>query len=110
MIRIVPETPRSTPAVEGLVTTDSEWRLDTSRYESFIETTTGIDVSGDLSGADCYRIGNRLEALVSDHQQAGKWTSELVEQYPDVQSLEEIVGLARFFRECHECRLEETVA
>lgn len=94
------------PAVEGLVATDSAWELDVTRYASFIETATGISVAGDLSGSDCYRIGNRLEALISEHQQDGEWTPELAASYPDVESREEIVGLARVFRECHECRLD----
>lgn len=110
MIHIAPETPRSTPAIEGLVVTDGVWKLDIARYESFVETTTGISVDDSLSGADCYRIGNRLEALVTEHQQTGEWTPALVETYPDVGSLGEIVGLARFFRECHKCCLADGTA
>jgi hypothetical protein len=106
MIHITPETPLSTPAVGGLTTTESGWKLDVSRYESFIETTTGMSVDGDLRAADCYRIGNRLEALITDHRHGGEWTEAVTERYPDVESREEIVGLARFFRECHDCCLD----
>jgi hypothetical protein len=97
----------TSPQVSGLHTSDSEWHLDVSQYESFIEEATGISVTGDLDATDCYRIGNRLEALITEHQQHGEWTEDLAEDYPDVASRKEIVGLARFFRECHTCRLEE---
>ena len=108
MIHISPETPLSTPAVEGLATTASGWELDVWHYESFIEAATGLDVDEDLSAADCYRIGNRLEALVTEHRQHGEWTDAVTERYPDVESREEILGLARFFRECHDCHLDAT--
>jgi hypothetical protein len=66
---------------------------------------TGIDVEGDLSAPDCYRIGNRLEAFIAERRREGEWTEALVDEYPDVGSVAEIVGLARFVRECHDCRL-----
>lgn len=110
MMRISPERPRSLPSVEGIVVSESAWELDVDRYASFIEAATGIAVSENLSGADCYRIGNRLEALISEHQQDGEWTEAITERYPDVESRKEIVGLARFFRECHECCLDDAHA
>ena len=108
MIRIVPETPLSTPAVDGLVATDARWEFDPAQYESFIQTATGIAVDGDLAAADCYRIGNRLDALIAEHQQNGEWTPGLTASYPDIDSREEFLGLARFFRECHQCCLTGT--
>lgn len=105
MIRISPDTSRTGPSVEGLVLSASEWRLDPGRYRAFVETVTGISVPDDPTASECYRVGNRLEAFVEERHRHGEWTPGLVEEYPDVDSLDEILGLARFFRQCHDCRL-----
>lgn len=107
MIRIPPASAWTGPSTAGLDLSASEWHLDPDRYREFIETATGIAVSDDPTASDCYRIGNRLEALIEERRRRGEWTPALVESYPDVESLSEIVGLARFFRRCHDCRLEE---
>ena len=71
-------------------------------YREFIESITGISPSERLSPSECYRIGNRLEAFIDQCRRDGAWTDELIEGYPDVDSLEQIYPLARFFRQCHE--------
>jgi len=106
MIHISPDTSRSVPPLKGLEVTKSEWRFDVSAYDAFIESATGIDVREDLSATECYRIGNRLEALVEDYQRTGEW-ERLHREYPDIESSDELVGLARFFRQCHDYRVEE---
>lgn len=103
IIHVVPAAVWSDPAIEGLEISDSEWRLDIGRYQEFIEAATGLSPSDGLSASDCYRIGNRLQALVEEHKRQNDWDSTLVESYPDVESLEEFVWLARFFRACHDC-------
>ena len=107
MIRITPDTAWRGPSVDGLDLSADEWRIDPDRYWEFVEAATGIRLSDEPTASDCYRIGNRLEALVEERRRRGEWTPALVEGYPDVESLAEVVGLARFFRQCHECRLEE---
>lgn len=107
MIRIPPASAWTGPSTAGLDLSASEWQLDPDRYREFIEAATGIAVSDDPTAPDCYRIGNRLEALIEERRRQDEWTPTLVESYPDVESLPEIVGLARFFRRCHDCRLEE---
>lgn len=110
-IRVVPDAVWSDPAIDGLDVSDSEWRLDIDQYRDFIETATGISPTDNLSASDCYRIGNRLQALVEDRKRRGEWDSPLVEEYPDVESLDEFVWLARFFRACHACHdANETVS
>jgi hypothetical protein len=106
MISISPDTSRSVPSLKGLDVTESEWRLDISEYDQFIESATGIAVGKTPSAAECYRIGNRLEALIEDYQQTGEW-ERLQREYPAIESSDELVGLARFFRQCHDCRVEE---
>jgi len=107
MIRVLPDTPWSGPSTRGLELSPDEWRLDPGRYREFVEAAIGIRLTDEPTASDCYRIGNRLEALVEERRRRGEWTPDLVEAFPDVESLAEIVGLARFFRRCHECRLEE---
>jgi hypothetical protein len=107
MIRISPDTSRTGPTAEGLDRSASEWRLDPGQYHEFIETVTGIAPPDDPTASDCYRIGNRIEAFVEEHHRLDEWTPALVEEYPDVGSLAEILGIARFFRRCHACRVDE---
>lgn len=107
MIRISPNTAWTGPSTDGLDLSTSEWCLDPNRYRGFVTAVTGIQVSADPTAADCYRIGNRIEAFIEERRRRGEWTSGLVEAYPDVESLSEIVGLARFFRRYHTCRLED---
>lgn len=109
MIAITPSptVEASSPAArfDGLELSDSEWRLDPDRYRRFVDALTGIEPSAELSPADCYRIGARLEGFIEQHRRRDEWAPTLVESYPEVDSLEEIVWLARFFRECHDCRV-----
>lgn len=108
-IGISPEPSRSPPDLDGFDAADDEWRLDPERYRRFVESATGLSPGADLSASDCYRIGNRLEGFIEERTRAGEWTDSLTEEYPDVESLEEVVGLARFFRRCHDCCLEADV-
>lgn len=107
MICISPETARTAPSISGLEVDEAEWRLDIAQYRDFIEATTGIDVDGHLTNADCYRIGNRLEAFVEQRQRDDEFDERLVAAYPGVESPETIVGLARFFRACEDCESEQ---
>jgi hypothetical protein len=90
----------------GFELSGSAWRLDLDFYRGFIESVTGISPGENPSGSDCYRIGNRIEAFIEEKRRAGEWTNELVESYPEIDSLRQIHWLARFFRQCHEQRLE----
>jgi hypothetical protein len=92
--------------IEGLEVTDTEWSLDTDRYRPFIESVTGVRVDGEVSASDCYRIGNRLEGLIDERRRQDRWTADLVAELPVVESREEVLWLARFFRHCHDCCLE----
>jgi len=91
------------PGIEGLEVSNDEWRLDVGRYQDFIRMATGISPTGRLSASDCYRIGNRLQALVEERKRHDEWEPALVESYPDVGSLDDILWVARFFRACHDC-------
>lgn len=106
MIRVQPDTTRNDPMIPGLEVTDDEWILQLDEYRQFISETTGIKVDESPSAEDCYRIGNRLEAFIDKRRRAGEWTEDLVKEYPDVDNLEEITWLARFFRTCHQCTLD----
>lgn len=100
--------PSSVPD-EGLVgfeLSDSVWRLELDHYRDFIESVTGIAPIRNPSAADCYRIGNRLEAFIDERRRAGEWTDALVEQYSAIDALGQIYWLAQFFRQCHEHCLE----
>ena len=109
MMRIPPATSWTGPSTDRIELSHEEWRLDPDRYREFVESATGIPLVDEPTASECYRIGNRLEALVEERQRRDG-APDLVAEYPDVESLEEIVGLARFFRRCHDCRLEETLA
>lgn len=102
-IHVTPEVLRTDPELRGLDISASEWRLDTEEYRAFIQAVTGISPTDGLSTTDCYRIGNRLQALIEERKRRGEWDRSLVETYSDVESLEEFVWLARFFRACHDC-------
>lgn len=106
MIRIYPDDARPIPSFSGLSAADDGWELDPSQYRDFTAAVTGITLTDDLRHRDCYRAGNRLEAFVAERRREGEWTPDLVERYPDVGSLDEIVALARFLRTCHDCCLD----
>ncbi|PSP23256.1 hypothetical protein BRC61_03750 [Halobacteriales archaeon QH_10_65_19] len=101
-LSIAPDTVRTDPEVDGLDISDSEWRLDVDRYREFVAAATGISPADDLAPSDCYRIGNRIEALVEEHKRHDEWEPALVEEYPDVESLKAFLWVARFFRACHD--------
>jgi hypothetical protein len=101
-IRAVPETVRTDPEIAGLEVSETEWRLDVERYQEFVAAATGISPAEGLSASDCYRIGNRLQALVEEHKQQAGGESALVGAYPTVESLEEFLWVARVFRACHD--------
>ncbi|WP_435332917.1 hypothetical protein [Haloarchaeobius sp. TZWWS8] len=107
MIQTSRPNPDERPELAGLEVTESEWRLDTDRYRRFVEEAARQSLDDQPTAADCYRIGNRIEALIAEHRQRDDWSPSLVEEYPDVDSLDEIVGLARFFRHCHDCQLAD---
>lgn len=102
-ICIVPDAVWRTPEIDGLDVSDDEWQLDVSQYWDFIQAATGISPDGGLSPSDCYRIGNRIQALVEERKRHDEWEPALVESYPDVSSLDEFLWVARFFRACHDC-------
>ncbi|WP_254279746.1 hypothetical protein [Haloarcula marina] len=110
MIRIRPTTSRSAPSCSGLSADDGEWRLEPSRYRRFTAEVTGIELTENLGASEYYRIRNRLEAFIAERKRDGEWSASLVERYPDVNTLEEIVSLTRFLRECHDCCLETELA
>jgi len=93
-ICVVPDAVWSDPGIEG---------LDVGRYGDFIQVATGISPASGLSASDCYRIGNRLQALVEQRKRHDEWEPTLVESYPDVEALGEFLWVARFFRACHDC-------
>lgn len=102
MIRIGSAEMRPDASFSGLYTDDGEWRLDPSEYRTLTESIAGIPLTDDLSASDCYRVGNRLESFIAQRRRNGEWTESLVEEYPDIGSLAELVALARFLRTCHE--------
>lgn len=102
-IIVTPEAVWSDPGMEGLTVSETEWRLDVDRYQEFLGEATGISPADGLSASDCYRIGNRLQALVEKRKRHDEWGPSLVEAYPDIDSLEEFLWVARFFRACHDC-------
>lgn len=101
---VTPDTLRSAPSVAGLDVSESEWRLDLTEYETFIEAVTGIAVGPDLSDSDSYRIRNRLEALVAERYRTGEWPTVVREACSGTMSPEDVVELARFFRFYLDCR------
>lgn len=103
VISITPDAVWTDPEIEGIEISDAEWRLDIARYQEFLIETTGISPTDGLYASDCYRIGNRLQALVEEHKRHDRWEPELVGAYPDVDSLEEFLWVARIFRACHDC-------
>lgn len=102
MIRIDPPPGRPPPTITGLTVEEDVWKFDPEPYHRFIEEATDIQVPANLTATDCYRIGNRLEALIEEAHRQDRWNRRLIEQYPTVTSLDEIVGLAHVFRTCHE--------
>ncbi|WP_435358588.1 hypothetical protein [Haloarchaeobius sp. DFWS5] len=102
MIRISSPSSHERPQTNAIEVTDAGWQLDPERYGDFVETVTGIPLGDDLSAADCYRIRNRIEAKVDAKRRRGEWTPTVAEEYPDVESRDDILAVARFFRECHD--------
>lgn len=102
-MRVTPDAVWTDPDIEGLSVSDAEWRLDVDRYEEFLSEATGVSPAEGLSASDCYRMGNRLQALIEERKRQDEWGPALVEAYPDVESLEAFVWLARFLRACHDC-------
>lgn len=93
---------RPDTSLRGFELSDDEWRLDTDAYRNFIESVTGMGVSDGLSASQCYRIRNRLEAFMVDRRRRGEWTENLTREFPDIESLDEVVELAKFFRELYD--------
>jgi len=87
-------------------TDGEEWMLDPDHYDEFLRAATGVEPSDDdPCPSGCYRVGNRLEAFIEERKRRGEWGQEVVDEYPVVESTEEIIWVARFFRECHRCHL-----
>lgn len=103
-IRVTADAVWSDPAIDGLEISGMEWRLDIGRYRDFIAAATGISPSEGISTSDCYRIGNRLQALVAERKRHDEWDRAFVDAYPDVDSLDEFLWVARFFLTCHDCK------
>lgn len=110
MLETDPDYVRTDPSLPGLSIVDDEWRIDLEYYRPFIEATTGLAVPDDLENTDCYRIGNRLEAFIAERRRDDEWDEEVVESSPVVESLEEIVWVARFFRTCDDCTPHRNVS
>jgi len=106
MIRIHSTFTRSLPPLRGIRHDDGVLVFDPDHYESFIEEATGMSVTNDLSATKCYVIGNRLEAIIDEATRRGEWSRTLTD-YPDISSMDEIVGLARLFRRAHAERSRE---
>lgn len=102
-IRVTADLAWSDPSIEGLDASGEEWYLNVARYRDFIREAAGIEPMNGISVSDCYRIGNRLQALIERHKRERDWEPALVEDYSDVESLEEFLWVARFFETCHEC-------
>jgi hypothetical protein len=100
-IHVAPDAVWSDPAVEGLDASDGEWRLDVDRYRAFLDEAAGLSPADGLSASDCYRVGNRLQGLIEERKRHDAWDPALLEEFPDVDSLQQILWLARFFRACH---------
>ncbi len=100
---VAPDAVWSDPGIDGLDVSEAEWRLDVDRYGEFLVEATGISPADGLTSSDCYRIGNRLQALIEERKRQDEWEPALVDAYPDVDSLAAFVWLARFFRACHDC-------
>lgn len=103
-IRVPADLAWADPSIEGLDASGEDWYLNVARYQEFIREAAGIDPMNGISVSDCYRIGNRLQALIEQHKREQEWKPELIKDYPDVESLEEFLWIARFFETCHECK------
>lgn len=106
-LSMISDAAQSNPNIEGLSISGSEWKLDVDLYETFIMEATGISPGRNLSGSDCYRIGNRLQALIEKRKRCDEWDQTVVEAYPDIGTLEQFSWIARFFRACYECHPTE---
>ena len=80
----------------------SRSRLGIEYFDEFVKAVTGITLTSDLDAADCHRIGNRLEAFVEEKRRRDEWDLDLLDDYPALDSVEQVYLLARFFRTCHE--------
>ena len=100
---VTPHAVWSDPGIDGLDVSETEWRLNVDRYREFLVEATGISPADGLTSSDCYRIGNRLQALVEERKRQDEWGPALVDAYPVVDTLEEFLWVARFFRACHDC-------
>jgi hypothetical protein len=103
IIAVVPDTVWTDPDIDGIEVSEGEWRLRVDRYQEFIAESTGIPPADGLAAADCYRIGNRLQGLIEECKRHDEWTPALVAEYSDINSLDEFLWVARFFRACHDC-------
>lgn len=103
MVSITPPTSTEPPDLKGFDVSDSAWQLDLTTYQSFIREITGESPTGTLSGSDCYRIGNLIEGFIEEQIRIDEWHDRYIREYPDVNSREEVLWLARYFRKCHEC-------
>ena len=102
---------RQDPNLPGLSVSDDEWKLDVDYYRPFVEVVTGLPVPEDLTAADCYRIGNRLEAVIAEHERDETWPLESIATFPIADSRTTVRWLARFFRACHQqCHPNESVS
>ena len=108
MITTSPDSNYLPPSIPGLELTDDEWRLNPEEYEQFITATTGVSPTADLDASDCYRIGNRLEGFLETRKRNEEWTDTVGDTHPDIESVDEVLALARFFRQCHDCCLDSS--
>ncbi len=103
MIELSAEALGRVPSVDGVERESGTVRFDPAAHRAFVEAATGIDPAGDLSPAECYLIGNRLEALVDERTRTGEWETGTAPapDHPGIESLTDVVGLARLFRAYH---------
>lgn len=100
---LVTDAPRVVPP-SGLEASGGEWRLDVERFAPFVESLTGLSVSAKLSDSECYRIRNRLEALVAERYRTGEWPQQVRDASSEAVAADDLFELARFFRVYHEER------
>lgn len=79
--------------------TENELQFDLTAYSRFIEILARVKVADDLSAKEHYRIRNRIEAFIHDAKRYDICIPELLEVYPNIDSLSEVTALACVLRQ-----------
>ncbi|ERG97246.1 hypothetical protein [Haloquadratum walsbyi] len=88
-----------THTLDGVRYTEDQTQFDLTVYGRFVEVVAGVKVADDLPAKEHYRIRNRIEAFIHDAKRYDIWTPELLEVYPNIDSLSEVTALARALRQ-----------